>query len=159
MPALSLPSRHLGLVQAVEHPDLAGFIGAAADLAEARLDLDRIQHLARPPSVSLLGPDTRPLPPLGQRTAVAHDRAFAFAYAAVLEGWRRQGVEVVPFSPLADEAPDGTADSVYLPGGYPELHAGALAGSSTFMTGLRAAARGVRSSTANAAATWCWGAP
>lgn len=141
--ALSLPSRHLGLVQAVEHPDLAGFIRAAADLAEARLDLDRIQHLARPPSVSLLGPDTRPLPPLGQRTAVAHDRAFAFAYTAVLEGWRRQGVEVMPFSPLADEAPDSTADSIYLPGGYPELHAATLAGSSTFMTGLRgAAARG-----------------
>ena len=74
---LALPSRHLGLVQAVEHPDLATFLTAAADLVEARLDLERIQRLARSPSVSLLGPDTRPLPPLGQRTAVARDRAFA----------------------------------------------------------------------------------
>lgn len=137
---LSLPSRHLGLVQAAEHPDLASFLDAAADLVEARLDLDRIQRLARPPSVSLLGPDTRPLPALGQRIAVAHDRAFAFTYAAVLEGWRRQGAELLPFSPLADEAPDVSADSVYLPGGYPELHPAALAGNDRFLAGLRAAA-------------------
>lgn len=137
---LLLPSRHLGLVQAVEHPDLTAFLTAAADLVEARLDLERIQRLARSPSVSLLGPDTRPLPPLGQRTAVARDRAFAFTYAAVLDGWRRQGVELLPFSPLADQPPDATADSVFLPGGYPELHPAALAGNSTFMAGIRAAA-------------------
>jgi cobyrinic acid a,c-diamide synthase len=137
---LALPSRHLGLVQAAEHPDLASFIAAAAELVEARVELDRLQRLARPPSVSILGPDTRPWPPLGQRIAVAHDRAFAFAYAAVLEGWRRQGVELRLFSPLADEAPDRTADAVYLPGGYPELHAGALAGNERFLVGLRQAA-------------------
>ena len=53
-----LPSRHLGLIQAVEHPDLRTFVESAADLVEASIDLDRIQRLARPPSVSLLGPDT-----------------------------------------------------------------------------------------------------
>ena len=137
---LALPSRHLGLVQAAEHPDLGAFLTAAAGQAADGLELDRLQALARPPSVSLLGPDTRPLPPLGQRTAVARDRAFAFAYAAVLDGWRRQGVEVLPFSPLADEAPDPGADAVYLPGGYPELHAGTLAGNNRFLAGLRAAA-------------------
>lgn len=137
---LALPSRHLGLVQAVEHPDLEAFLEAAADLVEARLDLERIIRLARPPSVSLLGPDARPLRPLGQRTAIARDAAFAFAYPAILDGWRRQGVELVPFSPLADEAPDGSADSVYLPGGYPELHAGRLAGNARLLAGLRAAA-------------------
>ena len=94
--ALALPSRHLGLVQAAEHPDLAAFMAAAGELVEARVELDRLQRLARPPSVSILGPDTRPWPPLGQRIAVAHDRAFAFAYSAVLEGWRRQGVELQP---------------------------------------------------------------
>ena len=139
---LGLPSRHLGLVQASEHPDLGVFLTAAAGLAESGLELDRLQRLARSPSVSLLGPDTRPLAPLGQRTAVARDRAFAFAYAAVLDGWRRQGVEVLPFSPLADEAPDPSADAVYLPGGYPELHAGTLAGNARFQAGLRAAADG-----------------
>ena len=138
--ALALPSRHLGLVQAAEHPDLAAFMAAAGELVEARVELDRLQRLARPPSVSILGPDTRPWPPLGQRIAVAYDRAFAFAYSAVLEGWRRQGVELSLFSPLADEVPDPTADAVYLPGGYPELHVGLLAGNGRFLVGLRQAA-------------------
>ncbi|MFL5337313.1 MAG: cobyrinate a,c-diamide synthase [Geminicoccaceae bacterium] len=137
--ALALPSRHLGLVQAVEHPDLRAFVESAADLVEARIDLDRVQRLARPPSVSLLGPDTRPLPPLGQRIALAHDRAFAFAYMAILDGWRRQGAELLPFSPLADQGPDTSADAVFLPGGYPELHAATLAGNQRLLTGLRAA--------------------
>ena len=137
---LALPSRHLGLVQAVEHPNLQAFLASAADLVEASIDLDRIQRLARPPSVSLLGPDTRPLPPLGQRIAVASDRAFTFAYAAVLDGWRRQGAELAPFSPLADEGPDSAADAVFLPGGYPELHAFALSANQRLLAGLRAAA-------------------
>jgi cobyrinic acid a,c-diamide synthase len=137
---LALPSRHLGLVQALEHPDLEAFLAAAADLAEQRIDLDRLLRLARPATVSLLGPAARPLPPLGQRTAVAEDAAFAFAYPAVLDGWRRQGVEIGHFSPLADEPPDPAADAVFLPGGYPELHAGRLAANGRFLDGLRAAA-------------------
>ncbi len=139
-PDLALPSRHLGLVQAVEHPDLERFVEAAADLVAAGLDLDRLLRLASPPSVSLLGPDARPLPALGQRIAVARDEAFAFAYPATLAGWRRQGAELHPFSPLADEAPDPAADAVFLPGGYPELHAGRLAVNGRFLGGLRAAA-------------------
>ncbi|MGE3290297.1 MAG: cobyrinate a,c-diamide synthase [Geminicoccaceae bacterium] len=138
--ALQLPSRHLGLVQACEHPDLAAFLVAAADLVEERVDLDRLQRLARHPTVSILGPDTRPWPPLGQRIAVARDAAFAFAYEAVLEGWRRQGAEILPFSPLADQPPDVGADAVFLPGGYPELHAGRLAAGLRWRAGLRAAA-------------------
>ena len=137
---LALPSRHLGLVQAAEHPEIGTFLAAAADLAAAELDLDRVLRLASPPSVSLLGPDARPLPVLGQRIAVARDEAFAFAYPATLEAWRRHGAELLPFSPLADQPPDAGADAVYLPGGYPELHAGRLAGQGRFLAGLRAAA-------------------
>ena len=75
--------------------------------------------------------------------AIASDRAFAFAYPAIIEGWRHAGAEVVPFSPLADEVPDPAADAVYLPGGYPEPHAGILAAAGCFLDGLRAsAARG-----------------
>jgi cobyrinic acid a,c-diamide synthase len=81
-----------------------------------------------------------PLPPLGQRIAVARDDAFVFAYDAVLDGWRAAGAEIVPFAPLADKAPDASADAVYLPGGWPELHAGALAAATRFRDGLRAAA-------------------
>ncbi|MBB4268050.1 cobyrinate a,c-diamide synthase [Roseospira visakhapatnamensis] len=141
---LALPSRHLGLVQAGEHTDLAAFLEGAADLAEAHLDLDALVSLARRGSgAAVSGAPARPLPPPGQRVAVAADEAFAFAYPAVLNGWRGAGAEIVPFSPLADDAPDARADAVYLPGGYPELHAGRLAANARFLDGLRtAAARG-----------------
>ena len=82
----------------------------------------------------------RPVPPLGQRIAVASDDAFRFSYRHVIDGWRAAGAEILPFSPLADDAPDGTADAVYLPGGYPELHAGTLAANHQFVDGLRDAA-------------------
>ena len=80
------------------------------------------------------------LPVLGQRIAVARDEAFAFAYPLALDGWRNAGAEVLPFSPLADEPPSPLADAVYLPGGYPELHAGRLAAARRFIEGVRAAA-------------------
>ena len=71
---------------------------------------------------------------------VARDTAFAFAYPWLLDGWRRAGAEVAFFSPLADEAPSEGADAVYLPGGYPELHAGRIAANGRFKAGLAAAA-------------------
>jgi len=80
------------------------------------------------------------VPALGGRIAVARDDAFLFAYPAVLEAWRRQGAEVSFFSPLADEPHEPLADAVYLPGGYPELHAGRLAAARRFLAGLRQAA-------------------
>jgi cobyrinic acid a,c-diamide synthase len=80
------------------------------------------------------------MPPLGQRMAVARDLAFGFCYPFHLKAWRQAGVELSFFSPLADEAPDAAADAVFLPGGYPELHAGRLAGNRAFLGGLRAAA-------------------
>lgn len=142
-PALALPARHLGLVQAREKPGLEAFLDGAAEIVGARIDRDRLIGLARPLSIAPVneGAPAPLLPPLGQRTAVAADDAFAFTYCAVLEGWRAGGAELSLFSPLADEGPDGKADAVYLPGGYPELHAGRLAANGRFMTGLRAAAR------------------
>jgi cobyrinic acid a,c-diamide synthase len=138
--SLALPSRHLGLVQAGEHDGLEATIDAAADWLAPAVDLDGLAGLARPAPLdtAAAGP---PLPPLGQRIAVARDDAFAFAYPLVLEGWRAAGAEVETFSPLADEAPSARADAVYLPGGYPELHAGRLAANAGFLEGLRAAAR------------------
>ncbi len=139
--ALALPDRHLGLVQAVEHPDLESFLDRAADIAAASIDLDALRALACP--AGLAPAAAIPLPPPGQRIAVARDEAFAFAYASVLEGWRAAGAELSFFSPLADEPPDSHANAVYLPGGYPELHAGRLAGNGRFRDGLgEAAARG-----------------
>ncbi|MFQ5955543.1 MAG: cobyrinate a,c-diamide synthase [Kiloniellales bacterium] len=141
-PALALPERHLGLVQAGEHPALDRFLDAAAEAVSRHLDLELLRRLARPARIGG-GPRAVPLPPLGQHIAVAGDAAFAFAYEAVLAGWRHAGATISRFSPLADAAPDRSADAVYLPGGYPELHAGRLAGNARFLDGLRhAAARG-----------------
>ncbi len=143
-PRLELPARHLGLVPAAELPELEGWLDRAAEIIGERTDLDRLVRLARPFGLGLYGPPARPLRPLGQRIAVASDIAFAFAYPATIEGWRVAGADILPFAPLADQAPDPAADAVYLPGGYPELHAGRLAASRQFLHGLRtAAARGV----------------
>ena len=139
-PRLDVPDRHLGLVQAGEMDDLDAFLDAAAAVVAAHVDTDALRALARPGMVPGGDGAGEGLPPLGQRIAVARDTAFAFAYPFVLDGWRGAGAEIVPFSPLADEAPDGVADAVYLPGGYPELHAGRLAGNAAFLDGLRVAA-------------------
>jgi cobyrinic acid a,c-diamide synthase len=77
------------------------------------------------------------LPPPGQRIALAFDAAFSFVYPHLVDGWRAAGAEIVRFSPLADEAPPAHCDSCWLPGGYPELHAGALAAAASFRDGLR----------------------
>ena len=141
---VALPERHLGLVQAGEHADLDSFLDRAAELVAGHLDIDALVALAKPLSAGLAGgaspapPVPPPIPPLGQRIAVARDAAFAFSYPLVIEGWREAGAEIVPFSPLADHAPDPAADAVYLPGGYPELHGGRLAAARGFLEGLRA---------------------
>src|SRR6476659_105219 len=120
--AIHLPERHLGLVQALEHNDLELRLPRLAELAERHCDLARIQALAAPLRVG--GQAISALPPPGQRIALASDAAFAFMYPHVLSGWRRAGAEVVTFSPLSDEPPPDDCDSCWLPGGYPELHAG-----------------------------------
>ena len=143
---IARPSRHLGLVQAGEHPDLEAFLEVAADRMAADLDLDAIMADATPSTgAAETGVATPPLPPLGQRIAIARDAAFAFSYPHVLDGWGRAGAELSFFSPLGDEAPATDADAVYLPGGYPELHAPHLAAAHSFMDALRAhAAAGAR---------------
>jgi cobyrinic acid a,c-diamide synthase len=132
---LAIPERHLGLVQAGEHADLAARLDRLADMAVRHLDIDAILAEAAP--VATGGAATVPaLPPPGQRVALAWDRAFSFIYPHVLDGWRGSGAELVAFSPLADEPPPPHCDSCWLPGGYPELYAGALAAARRFQDGL-----------------------
>lgn len=135
-PGLSRPSRHLGLVQAHEDPDLEAFLDRAAERVARHVDLDALADLAGP----LPAGSAPRLHPPAQRIAVARDAAFTFAYPHLLDGWRAAGAEIATFSPLNDEAVP-PADLVYLPGGYPELHAGALSCAATFRTTLRHAAR------------------
>ena len=156
---LAVPSRHLGLRQAREDAGLTERIAGIAEIVAEHTDLAAIEALDRPSptsadaaSLSPLGrwnsdrvargtEGATPLPPLGQRIALAHDDAFAFAYAHLVDGWHSAGATVHPFSPLAGEAPDPAADAVFLPGGYPELHAGRLAAEQAWARGIRARAK------------------
>jgi cobyrinic acid a,c-diamide synthase len=203
---LVLPERHLGLVQAAEHADLAARLDRLAAVAEQHIDLDAVLRIAcaptphaAPTSPRLRGevdppqrreggagegaspgaetfdesPSPRPSPreergegrgegeeapsarqdharspshsanaaaalaPPGRRIALASDAAFSFIYTHLVESWRRAGAVIVCFSPLADEPPPDDCDVCWLPGGYPELHAGPLAAALRFHEGLR----------------------
>ena len=137
---LALPERHLGLIQAVEHPDLEAAIAGYATFLRDNVDLAAIKSAAfdATPVAPQMDMSSGSLPkPPAQKIAMAQDAAFSFTYPHLVEGWRAAGAELVPFSPLADEAPAQDADLVWLPGGYPELHAGKLAAATTYLSALR----------------------
>jgi cobyrinic acid a,c-diamide synthase len=92
---------------------------------------------AAPLAIVAAGSDAASVPPPGQRIALAQDQAFSFVYPHLTAAWRRAGAEILPFSPLADEPPPERADSCWLPGGYPELHAETLTAARRFSEGLR----------------------
>jgi cobyrinic acid a,c-diamide synthase len=132
--AIALPERHLGLVQAEEHTGLSDFLTLAAEFIAQHVDLDAILRAA--------SGHAKPAPPItirppASRIALARDAAFSFIYPHLLDGWRRAGATILPFSPLDDQAPDPSADIVWLPGGYPELHAGRLAAAQNFRAGMQ----------------------
>ncbi|MBZ8141260.1 cobyrinate a,c-diamide synthase [Rubrivivax gelatinosus] len=134
----ALPERHLGLAGAAELPDALARLDAVADaLAKTVLGQRALADWPQwtPPAVV----DPIPLPRLleGRRIAVAHDAAFAFIYAANLQTLQALGAETVFFSPLAGDALP-PCDAVWLPGGYPELHAEVLAARHDLATQLAA---------------------
>ncbi len=133
---IELPERHLGLVQAEEQPRLAEFLAEAGASVAAHVDLAAVRAAAAGTAAPVTQP--RPVQPPGNRIALARDAAFSFVYPHLIAAWRAAGAEILPFSPLADETPDPSADVCWLPGGYPELHAGALAAATRFRSGLRA---------------------
>lgn len=124
---IALPSRHLGLAAAAELPDALARLDRAADaLTSTPLGGRRLSDWPawQPPAAA----PAEPLPPLlaGQHIAIARDAAFAFVYAANLDTLCALGAELVFFSPLAGD-PLPACSAVWLPGGYPELHAARLA--------------------------------
>ena len=137
---VAVDHRHLGLVQASENPALESLLDAAADLVAEHLDLDALCRLMAPVEARSAPCPPLPVSPPGQRISLASDDAFRFCYHHLVDGWRRKGAEIIPFSPLADQSPDPSADAIYLPGGYPELYAGRLTRSIRFMDGLHKAA-------------------
>ena len=97
------------------------------------------------------------LPPPAQRIAIARDEAFSFLYPHILAGWRNAGAEIAFFSPLADEPPPDHCDLCWLPGGYPELHAGRLAAAAAISCRFAPVRGNAGPRMANAAAIWFWG--
>ena len=134
---IALPERHLGLVQAGETEALEARLETIADFVEANVDCGRVLALAGKLDFAFPAPERAALRPPGQRIALARDAAFSFIYPHLVQGWRAAGAEIVPFSPLADEPPPDDCDVCWLPGGYPELHAGRIAAASRFRDGLR----------------------
>lgn len=131
---IELPDRHLGLHQAAEIDDLDTRLDRAAD-ALAQTALAEL-----PPPVEFGAPVNETLPRLleGKRIAIARDAAFSFIYPANVTLLQTLGAHIEYFSPLADEALPEQTDALYLPGGYPELHAAALASSARSATTIRA---------------------
>jgi cobyrinic acid a,c-diamide synthase len=146
-PDLTIPSRHLGLVQSA---DLAAagtlevILDAAADCIDQHLDITALLAAANtitPVTGNDTGKQQCSISPPGQRIAMAHDAAFGFHYAHMLSYWQGRGAEIMPFSPLNDEAPSADADFVFLPGGYPELHLPTLVAAKKCKAGLNAHAK------------------
>lgn len=138
--AIELPERHLGLVQAEEQREhLHTILDQLAAFIRQHVDLAALQEAAR--STGSLSSARQQVAPPAQHIALARDEAFSFVYPHLLDGWHAQGATISTFSPLQDEGPDMTADLVWLPGGYPELHAGTLAAADHFRTQLQTFAK------------------
>ena len=129
----SLPERHLGLLQAAEIDDLGQRLDKLADALAASASIDLPAPVAFPDA------DAPAIPPLlaGRTVAIAHDAAYGFIYPANLDTLRRLGAKLAFFSPIAGDALPA-CDAVWLPGGYPELHAPAIGGNTRLWAQLRA---------------------
>lgn len=147
LPCFALEQRHLGLIQAQEISELRDKIETAGQIIFTYVDRTALlrstvsvdAERSEIPERSLPG-----LPPLGRHIALARDAAFGFLYPHFLKKWQAEGVQLSFFSPLRNEAPNPSCDAVFLPGGYPELHAARLSQAQNFRKTMQDyAARGV----------------
>ena len=135
LPEAVIGSRHLGLYTAAEVENLQQKLALLADAAEEHIDWPRLLALCEkePPALPVQ-PET---PPARVRIAVAQDEAFCFTYAETLKAFRDAGAEVVFFSPLRDTALPENIGGLYLPGGYPELHARELSENTSLLREIK----------------------
>lgn len=135
LPEAVIGSRHLGLYTAAEVENLQQKLALLADAVEEHIDWPRLLDLCEkePPALPVQ-PET---PPARVRIAVAQDEAFCFTYAETLEAFRDAGAEVVFFSPLRDTALPENIGGLYLPGGYPELHARELSENTSLLREIK----------------------
>ena len=134
---ICLPKRHLGLIQAQETSKLDTILSQLSNFVEENIDIDTLLQSATSSSDGFELEKPNFIKPPSHRIALAKDEAFSFVYPHLFNSWHKSGAEIIPFSPLADQAPDPSADLVWLPGGYPELYAGKIASSQTFLSGLK----------------------
>ena len=135
---LVLPERHLGLIQAVEHPNLEKAIADYGDFLASNVDLDELHQIAQSEINSIASNSQANLPdPPGQHIALARDEAFSFTYPHILRHWHSSGAELSFFSPISDEKPEKSADVIWMPGGYPELHAEKLTAAQNCFSAIR----------------------
>lgn len=138
MPEVCIESRHLGLKTAAEIDDMQQKIKILSDTAQKNINWALLQAQFDRPAPTAVKPDT---PPPRVRIAVARDAAFCFTYAETLDALRQNGAELCFFSPLTDaQLPQGIG-GLYLPGGYPELHAEALAANTAMRSDIQQAVK------------------
>ncbi|MAH87148.1 MAG: cobyrinic acid a,c-diamide synthase [Kiloniella sp.] len=148
---LEWPARHLGLTLPRDLPDMAAQAERLAQLVPSFIDLSTLQHVAGPlpGSIKAAKSSAQTGFPAGGRVAVARDDAFSFVYPhwsstgdkgapAISQQLRDDKGPIRTFSPLANEAIPDDTDFIFLPGGYPELHATQLAAADVFLASLRA---------------------
>ena len=138
--SLNLPSRHLGLQQANEISQLESWLDEAAKRITSTVDLELLYKISVKSERVVASNYQTSIPVLGKHTAIARDNAFTFCYEHVLDAWRTAGVKISYFSPIGGGIPDSRADSVYLPGGYPELYAAKIAENYEFKKAMKVAA-------------------
>ncbi|HSK11458.1 MAG TPA: cobyrinate a,c-diamide synthase [Vicinamibacterales bacterium] len=138
-----LPSRHLGLVTAVEHGASGRAIERAAATVTAHVDVEAVLAVARrarPATFPARAPREAPNG-RGVRVGILRDEAFSFYYPENLEALAEAGAEVIDVSPLRSPSlPD--VDALYIGGGFPEVHAAALSANGGFLRSVRAAVDG-----------------
>lgn len=130
----TLPERHLGLVPEEENPVFDSWLDSLGEAAEELIDLDLLLKLTRLPRPA--APERKCIAPF-VRLAIAQDRAFHFYYPDQLRRMREAGIELVPFSPLADSALPENIQGIYLGGGFPELFAEQLERNESMRNSIR----------------------
>ncbi len=133
----SLESRHLGLVAADRKTVPDERIEQLADACDEHLDIDAVMALAQATAGKSSAPELATASCRRVRLGVAQDKAFHFCYPDNLEAFKRSGAELIPFSPISDESLPPSLSGMYMPGGYPELHAEALSANRSMRADVR----------------------
>ena len=143
-PKLSVPSRHLGLLQQEEIENIDSLMDEAASFIEKHIDLDLLEKVSEGYEEETLNIQTDPRASLenicrGLKLGLARDDAFSFYYEDNIRLLEYMGFEMIPFSPLHDSSLPDDLDAIYLGGGYPELYGETLSGNRAFLDSIRAA--------------------